>query len=295
MKKLLSALLASLALVVSACSTSPYSVGGDGITIGAANFPESEIIARIWAGALRDNGYDVNVIPGIGSREVYLGAVEEGSVDIVPDYSGNLAQFFAPNPLPPGSGEEDVDQALKQYLPTDLKVGAQAPAESRDSYRVLPSLGITSLEQLPEIGGFTLAGNPELATRPYGPEGLQELYGATEITMLPIADGGGPLTIAALSAGRAQLADIYTTSPTLDDKGQPLDLVELADPKQLILPQHILPVARKEVPAEALAVLARVNQQLTTEDMVALNTRSIGEEKASAYTIARDWLAEHPH
>ena len=58
--------------------------------IGSADFPESQILAEVYAGALNAAGVTASTKPNIGSREVYLKAVQDGSVDVVPDYSGNL-------------------------------------------------------------------------------------------------------------------------------------------------------------------------------------------------------------
>src|SRR5512141_1891910 len=89
-----------LAMALSACggssnplSSAPASGGatsGSALVVGSADFPESQIIAEIYAGALNAAGVTASTKPNIGSREVYFKAVQDGSVDIVPDYSGNL-------------------------------------------------------------------------------------------------------------------------------------------------------------------------------------------------------------
>ena len=75
--RLTTTLFALSALALGACSsgddplaTSPESAAGDEtITIGTANFPESEIIGQLWAAPLEAAGFDVAVHSGIGSRE----------------------------------------------------------------------------------------------------------------------------------------------------------------------------------------------------------------------------------
>ena len=71
--------------------------GGDGggtVRVGSANFPESEIIGELYAQVLEAKGLTVERKMQIGSREVYLKALEEGSVDVVPEYTGNLALYY---------------------------------------------------------------------------------------------------------------------------------------------------------------------------------------------------------
>ena len=66
------------------------------IVVGSGDFPESQIIAEIYAQALQANGFDVGRRMGIGSRETYIPALKDHSIDLVPEYIGNLLQYFEP-------------------------------------------------------------------------------------------------------------------------------------------------------------------------------------------------------
>ncbi|GAB3703110.1 ABC transporter substrate-binding protein [Corynebacterium nasicanis] len=300
--RVVTTLFALSALALSGCSAGddPLATeGSEAITIGTANFPESEIIGQIWAAALEDAGFDVELSSGIGSREVYLQALEEGSVDLVPEYSGNLAQYYGAE-LEVGATSEDVLDALRDVLPEGLSAGDLAEGESKDSYRVTRALadehGLATLGDLAKLDQVRIAANPEFAERPYGPPGLASVYGVDEdtISVVPISDGGGPLTIAAVVEGTAEVADIYTTSPLLDSAGNEVDLVTLEDPAQLILPQNVLPLMRAEaIPQEALDVINGISGKLSTDVLVELNLRNIGKEKAEPSAIARDFVADN--
>ena len=58
------------------------SSGGGAVVIGSADFPESELLAEIYAGALKAKGIEASTKPRIGSREIYLKALEDGSIDL---------------------------------------------------------------------------------------------------------------------------------------------------------------------------------------------------------------------
>ena len=60
------------------------------IVVGSANFTESQIIAEIYSQALEAKGIESSTKLGIGSREVYIKALQDSSIAVVPEYTGNL-------------------------------------------------------------------------------------------------------------------------------------------------------------------------------------------------------------
>ena len=68
--------------------------GGEPIVVGGANFSESTLLAEIYAGALRAKGVDASTKLNIGSREIYLRALEDNSVQVFPEYTGALALYY---------------------------------------------------------------------------------------------------------------------------------------------------------------------------------------------------------
>ena len=86
-------------------------------------------------------------------------------------------------------------------------------------------------------------------------------------------------------------ADIYTTTPVLGPNGREVELVELQDPKLLILPQNVVPLSREDSMTEQMReTLQKVQDKLTTEELKQMNLRNSGPEKANSLRIARDWL-----
>lgn len=289
---------------VAACALDPANPANRApgeIRIGSAKFPESEIISRIWAEALTAAGLSVKLVPQIGSREVYLSALEEGSIDIIPEYSGNLAAYYGD--VPKGIEPAEVLNVLRENLPEGFEAFAPAQAESKDAYRVLKSTaeqhGVESLADLGKLVAgsvgkrIRIGGSPELAQRPYGPKGLQEFYGIdrSAVEMVGYGDSGGPLTIRALADGAVDVADIFTTTPLRDPSGAPVEMVTLADPKQMIPAQNVVALARRSaVTDEIRAALEQVAARLTTDALIAMNLRSSGDEKAGATLIAKEWF-----
>lgn len=296
---------AAAALTLAACGTGEAgggdddggssSAGGGGgeIVIGSANFPESEIIATIYSLALQDAGFDVTENFNIGAREIYLAAVEEGSVDLVPDYTGNLLYFLDEDAT--AASSEDIAAALPDALEANgLVAYEQAPAEDKDSITVTAETaqewGLTSIADLAAHNDeLKLAAAPEFAERTYGLPGLEEKYGVIPSEFVPISDGGGPATVGALLDGSVQAADIYTTTPAIANE----DLVVLEDPENNFTAQNVIPILNADAAsAEIEAVLNPISEALTTEDLIALNDRVSGDEKAEPSTAAQEWLEE---
>lgn len=290
----LGAVAAAAGLALSGCATGDPMVepesGGDTIVIGSAAFAESEILAYVYAEALRASGFSVEVRPSIGARDAYIAALEDGSIDVVPEYTGNLLQYF--DSAATAQSSDDVYAALVDAVPEGFAVLGQAAAADADSYNVTRAFseeyGVTSLADLADVPiPLRVAANPEFAERPYGIPGLLEVYGV-EATLVPINDGGGPNTLQALLNGDVEIADIYSTTPSIAEN----DLVTLADPESMILAQNVVPLIDASILTDELAAaIDAIQGALTTADLIAMNTRSSGDEKASADQIAADWVA----
>ncbi|WP_243063269.1 ABC transporter substrate-binding protein [Humibacter sp. RRB41] len=272
-------------------STTSSANSGGAIVVGSANFPESEIIAQIYTQALASNGVKTSIKPNIGAREAYLKALQDGSIDLVPEYSGSLLQYYDAKTTAQSS--TDVYAALSDALPKGYQVLNQSKAEDKDSYNVTKAFSekynVTSLSDLKSVSiPLTVGANPEFADRPYGIPGLKSAYGVTA-TLDPISDSGGPLTVKALQDGTVQLADIYTTSSAIKDNG----FVTLKDPKNIIIAENVLPVINsKKVTDKVKSVLNAVSGALTTDDLVSMNDKASGSAKESAAQIAKEWLSE---
>ena len=260
------------------------------MTVGSANFTESEIIAEVYAQALEKAGVSVKRRMQIGARDVYVKALKDGSIDLVPEYSGNLLQFFQGSST--ASDEKSVMAALRKAVPSGMSVGEPSAAQDADSWCVTSEFSkahkVTSLADLAKLDAVKVGGNPELKERPYGPRGLTKVYGvpASKVKFTALSDSSGPLTVKALTSGTVDLVDLYTTTPAIKEQ----NLVVLEDPKHLIVPQNVVPLMNTKVNDKARDQLARVSKALTTDDLITMNQRAQGEEKASASTIAKDWL-----
>ncbi|WP_104140930.1 ABC transporter substrate-binding protein [Arthrobacter sp. ZGTC131] len=292
-----------IALAISACggggdplsgpTTSAGSpAAGGSLVVGSADFPESQTIAEIYAGALAAVGITATTKPNIGSREIYFKAVQDGSVDVVPDYSGNLLSHV--DPEAPEVSADDVYKALPEKLPEGLGVLEPAKAENKDAMVVTKATAekhqLKSIEDLAKVcKDFTIAAPATFETRSAGFPGLKKNYGCELKALKPFSDGGGNLTLQALLKDEVQVADIYTTTPSIADN----DLVVLEDPKSNFKAQQVLPLYNSaKMTDKAKEALNNVSRILTTEDLISLNRAVSGDQKQSAKDAAAGWLKE---
>ena len=251
-------------------SGSPSAAGGGKVVVGSADFTESQILGELYAQAMKAKGVDASTKPGIGSREVYIKALQDNSISVVPEYTGTLLLYFDPQAT--ATTEAEIAAALPTAIGSDLKILEPSKAQDQDVYVVTKQTseeqGITSLEDLKKISSTSILGGPaELQDRAYGPPGLEKIYGATFKQFKPYASPA--VKVKDLNDNKIQVASFFTTEAAIPDNGY----VKLEDPQSMILPQNVVPLVRADVASNTAAVDAvnAVQQALTTEELTALN------------------------
>ena len=124
------------------------------LTVGSANFPENVVLADIYADALSGAGASVSKHLNIGAREKYVPALEDGSIDLVPEYSGVLLQYF--DKTATATTSDAVYAALQQAVPAKLTVLNQSAAQDADAIVVTAATAkkynLTSIADLAKKG-----------------------------------------------------------------------------------------------------------------------------------------------
>jgi osmoprotectant transport system substrate-binding protein len=284
---------ASASASTSASSGSNPLSGGSGssgsVVVGSANFPESELLAEVYAIALQDKGVKATTKLNIGDREVYYPQVVKGAITIFPEYNGALL-----------SGEVDktstakttaaVDAALTAKLPSSLEILNPAPAQDADSMTVTAATAakyhLKSIADLkPLASGWVLGAPSEFKTRPDGIAGLKATYGLTFKSFDPL-DESGPLTLSALSGGKVQVADVFTTTPQIVTD----HLVSLADPKFNFAAQNVIPLVYKADATSTITdTLNAISAKLTTAALLQMDNAVI-TDKQNYDTVATAFL-----
>lgn len=285
----------SVCLVTGCGNPDPFGSGSGGpksIVVGSGDFPESEIVAEIYAQALQANGFEVGRRIGIGSRETYIPALKDHSVDLVPEYIGNLLLYFEPNSK--ATVLDAVELELYQRLPGDLSILTPAPAADTDTVTVTAETAakwnLKTIADLAAHGAEVRFAAPSaFATRPSGLPGLRQKYGLdiSPGNFVTINDGGGAVTVRALVEGTANAANIFSTSPDIARN----HLTVLADPEHNFLAGNIVPLVNSQKKSDRLKnVLDAVSAKLTSAGIAELNAAVSGNGGMDPDQAARKWV-----
>jgi osmoprotectant transport system substrate-binding protein len=297
----LAVVLGLVVALLAGCSREPEPPPQDqrrpAIVVASFDFPESELLAELYGQALRGRGYPVELVDRLGTREVVEPALEQGKVDLVPEYLGTALTFLDEGGLAPSGDPRTTYARLRQAFATrGVSVAAFAPAQDRNGFVVTGDLArrhrLRRISDLaPLASRLTFGGPPECRDRPLCYQGLRDRYGLqfARFEAMP----SRRVTRDALESHEIDVGMIETTDASLYRQ----DLVQLRDDRGLQPAENVVPVVRRQVvdrygPA-LVRVLDAVSAQLTTSGLSGLNRQvEVGDQPASA--VAAGWLRAHP-
>lgn len=263
------------------------------IRVASFEFTESRILAELYAHVLEARGYPVQRIIPLGSREIVGPALEQGKVDLVPEYLGSALDFYGGGSRRATADRRRAGAELQRMLAgRGLAMLRPAPAQDQNGFAVTRQTAIArGLHRLSDLHGIaselTLGGPPECLDRPLCLPGLQQRYGLffREFRALP----SRAVIAQALEEGEIAVGMLETTSPHLRS-GR---LLPLADDGALQPDENVVPVLRREILAVYGRPLARlldtVSARLEASDLIELNGQVELEQRDPA-AVARAWL-----
>ena len=296
-----------LAVACAACTGSggwgphgPASAGDAGpgvITVGSFDFPESVLLAYLYAGALSARGYPVRVWPDLGSRELVEPALMTGLVQLVPEYTGSALEFVSLGRAHATASVAATAATLARWMAARGLVAAR-PAAAQDANAIVvtgPTAARYRLRAVSDLAGvapgLVFGGPPECAERPDCLPGLRRAYGL-RFRAFAALDAGGPLTRQALESGDIGAALLFTTDPAI----QADHLVELADTRGLQPAENVIPVLRRATAdrygARLLTALDAVSRRLSTAALTALDAQ-VELNGRDPRAVAEGWLRDH--
>jgi len=275
-------------------ASSPASTGlptdPGSVTVGSAAFQENELLADIYADAMAAKGVDVKKHLNIGERSLYLQALSDGSIGMVPEYSGSILYNLDTGAT--AKSPEDVYAALQEQAASHgYAVTAYAEAQDSDTISVTQETAdkyhLTSIGDLKDVAGeLTLGAPAQFRTRADGVPALKSVYGVEFGNFTP-TEAGGTVTLNALKNGSIDAADIFSTDPAIPDN----HLVPLEDPENMFAAQNVVPLFAQDVLTQPMKdACDAVSAKLDTATLTELVSRVYAGEAADK--VAKDWLTQ---
>jgi len=275
------------------------------VTLGSKNFTEALILGQLYAQALQAEGFTVRLKENIGPTEVIDPGLLNHSIDLYPEYTGEIVSTLtnialgAPGgaaagaaPPPPDSWQQTYEQAARFEDRRGFALLQPTPFQNHDQIAVLKPFAaryhLTTIEQLKGLGPLKYGAYTPEQTRYEGYVGLQQAYGLGNLQFVPY--GLGAPVYAALDSGQVQVGGSSSTDPQLRSG----KYVVLSDPKNIFGYQNVAPVVSKGVlkaegPAFAQTLNA-VSSRLSYAAIRELNAEVVlGHQSPAA--AARQFLA----
>lgn len=151
------------------------------LTIGSANFAESEIVGRLYSEALDDAGVDTTFKDSVGNRQVTMPMMEKGDIDLMPEFTYSLLAFLDSAAKPSNDLDAVVTQ-LKAALPSSLEI--LTPSDVSDVNVFVVTAETAKKHNLAKISDLanvtdtlTMGGPPECPKNAACIPGLEKVYG----------------------------------------------------------------------------------------------------------------------
>lgn len=254
--------------------------------VGSKAFTEGFILAELAAQTLERANTKVDRRFGLGSTAIVSQAIRKGEIDLYPDYTGTIRETLFPR-------ESFADHAALARRLKDLKLVMSKPLGFQNLYHLAVSKTFADRFQLRTISDLKRVEkivrsviSYEFHSRSDGLRPLLKFYGLELPNDLePIEH---TLAYEAISSGRADLIDVYTTDAQIDR----LDLVVLEDDRKYFANYEAVFLAREdfvEDHPEGWAAINALGNTITTEKMRDLNG-AVEIDKKTFFEVVQSYL-----
>ncbi len=255
------------------------------LRVGSKRFTESYILAEIATQTVRASGQsDATHLEGLGATAIALKALEDGAIDLYPDYTGTIAEAVLGR----------VDAGSFEGLASDLDargLGLIGPLGFENTYALAvradlaTARGLTTISDLARHPDVAIGVSHEFLGRADGWPGLAARYGlhAGEVRAM---DHG--LAYAALLDRSADVVDAYSTDAKIAKYGLRL----LRDDRRFFPTYAACFLYRKDARARlpgAFSALEALRGAIDADAMRAMNAEAELDGRAFA-DVARDFI-----
>ncbi|MGO4379195.1 glycine betaine ABC transporter substrate-binding protein [Pseudoduganella sp. RAF53_2] len=253
------------------------------LRVGSKRFTESYILGEIIAQTAATQ-VKVEHKQGLGNTAIVLAALEAGSIDVYPEYTGTIDQEILKHTKP-----ATIEELNRELKPKGL--GVAVPLGFNNTYALAVRNEPNAPRTLTELAArkdMRLGLSHEFIGRADGWPGLSTLYG---LYQQPRGLDHG-IAYEALAQKQVDVIDIYSTDAKISQYG-----LRVLDDDRHYFPRYDAVLLYRLDAAQRFPAAWRAIQQLhgsiNATDMIAMNAAAELQSQPFA-AIARNWLARHP-
>ena len=295
---------AALAVGLTACGGSDSGTGAGGtgndpaagggakgtIKVGAFGFPESTLIATIYAKQLTKDGFSASVVQ-LEQRPAVQPALVKGDIDVVPEYVSTMLNFYSPKTA---TADDSANFTKLKSVAESKGLVVYTPAKATDNY----AFGVTKqfseenkITTLTELAAYSqgkpldFGGTQECKDAEYCYKGLQTTYGIKfgEYKSILLSS---QKEVDGLTKGEYQVSVFNSSDGVLSVN----PVVVLKDDKGLNPNDYIVPVVTKgKASADLETSLNKVSSALSQDELNRMNKETQNDRK-STDKVAQDFV-----
>jgi osmoprotectant transport system permease protein len=257
------------------------------LAIGSKRFTESYILAEIAVLSAKAAGdAEPTHVQGLGGTALLFRALEEGSIDVYPEYTGTIAEAILHSP-----GDADLASLRRALAPKGI--GITDPLGFDNTYaiavpaKLATKLGLATISDLAKHPELRYGLSHEFLGRSDGFPGLAARYGLPRDHVEALDHG---LAYEAIARGSIDAIDVYSTDAKLKRYG----LVVLADDRRFFPRYEAVFLYREEAARrapKAMAAIAALSGTIDARTMIDLNAQAELEGRTFA-SVAEGFVHE---
>ncbi|SET47149.1 osmoprotectant transport system permease protein [Oceanobacillus limi] len=264
------------------------------LVIGGKLGAEPEILINMYKILIEDEtDLKVELEPSLGKTSFLFNALQSGSIDIYPEFTGTaVSQFLKETAV--SNDREEVYQQARDGLLEEFNLALLEPMQFNNTYALAVDPSFAEKHDLETISdlhgiedevkaGFTL----EFTDREDGYLGIQEVY---QLDFPNLATMEPKLRYNAMEQGDINVIDAYST----DSELRRYNLTVLEDDQQLFPPYQGAALLRQQTLdtyPEIEEILNQLAGKITDDQMREMNYL-VAVEGESAREVAQDYLEE---
>jgi len=272
--------LSRIALSAALLLCASQALAQDALKIGSKRFTESYILGEVLLQAASRAGPAVHKA-GLGNTGILYAALETGSIDVYPEYSGTIAREIVRI-----GGNPSLAELNRALAPRGL--AASVPLGFNNSYALgvredlASKLGLRSISDLASHPGLRLGLSQEFLAREDGWPGLTRAYGLESFKPIGLDHG---LAYEAIAQARIDVMDAYSTDAKIARYGVRM----LVDDRDYFPRYDALLLHRADVPSRFPAqwhALAGLQGRIDEAQMIRMNAAAEIEHRSFAQAAA---------